>query len=182
MIDRLFLATKEKHISLPPSSILPPQQLPIPNGGSHKRSSPSPCTHSPFDGIFIKEGEWEMAKRSFAAKSFIATTQFVGGGRARTNSSSLLRTLKSFRQSAPSLPPSSLRLGRRRRLLPWVPGEHYRKAKLSLSLSSYAEEEDLATLGNNIGLCSRRVWSRRRRRRAGRRKRGKCAGERRKRE
>ncbi len=57
------------------------------------------------------------------------------------------------------LPPSSLRLGRRRRRLPWVPGEHYRKAKLSLSLSSYAEEEDLATLGNNIGLCSRRAWS-----------------------
>ncbi len=108
MIDRLFLATKEKHISLPPSSILPPQQLPIPNGGSHKRSSPSPYTHSPFDGIFIKEGEWEMAKRSFAAKSFIATTQFVGA-RGRAQTPPLCSELSSHfgKVPPPSLPPPS---------------------------------------------------------------------------
>ena len=139
MIDRLFLATKEKHISLPPSSILPPQQLPIPNGGSHKRSSPSPCTHSPFDGIFIKEGEWEMAKRSFAAKSFIATTQFVGAG-ARAQTPPLCSELSSHFGKVP--PPPSLLSS------PWSPPpppplgpRGALPESETLSLSSYAEEE-----------------------------------------
>ena len=147
MIDRscVFGAKKEKtHIR---SLCI---RLPIPERGGAIKGRASEC------GIFIKEEE--VPKRSFAAKSFIATdgrpTDQLHFVRVCVHSIPVRSELSSHFGKVPQSSP-----GPRGALL---------KSETSLSSSSSSSSsssfsshiatttaaEDLATLGNNIGLCS----------------------------